>query len=226
MNSRTRPLQQYQPGDLVFFWRTQESGQGKRSPGTKHGRFLGPARILAMEPRKNSDGEGRPSHAVWCVRGRQLIKCSPEQLRPASDREELVEALSEEQSTPWTFSRLTRELGGNQYEDISSEVPDEAEWQRAQDVTQEVAPARYRMSRKRPPPDAEMDSLEEADSGELYVQDSPHDMGPPVRQKHHPAPPSWMRTGATVGGPRSRRITGTRQRRLAGPNSRQPSPWR
>ena len=181
MNSRTRPLQQYQPGDLVFFWRTQESGQGKRSPGTKHGRFLGPARILAMEPRKNSDGEGRPSHAVWCVRGRQLIKCSPEQLRPASDREELVEALSEEQSTPWTFSRLTRELGGNQYEDISGEVPDEAEWQRAQDVTQEVAPARYRMSRKRPPPDAELDGLEEADSRELYVQDSPYYMGPTVR---------------------------------------------
>ncbi|CAE7853715.1 RE1 [Symbiodinium sp. KB8] len=168
LNSRTRPLHQYQPGDLVYFWRTQESGQGKRSPGTKHGRFLGPARILAMEPRKDATGSQRSSHAIWCVRGRQLIKCSPEQLRPASEREELVEALAEDQGTPWTYSRLAQELGGNQFEDISQEVPDEQEWQRAQDVTQELAPTRYRLGRKRPPPTARPEEGTES-MEELYV---------------------------------------------------------
>ena len=172
LNSRTRPLHQYQPGDLVYFWRTQESGQGKRSPGTKHGRFLGPARILAMEPRKDATGSQRPSHAIWCVRGRQLIKCSPEQLRPASEREELVDALTEDQGTPWTFNRLAQELGGNQFEDISGEIPDEREWQRAQDPQQEQVPTRYRMWRKRPPPtEAPSDELENME--ELYLSERP-----------------------------------------------------
>ncbi|CAE7839318.1 RE1 [Symbiodinium sp. CCMP2592] len=178
LNSRTRPHQQYQPGDLVFFWRTQESGQGKRSPGTKHGRFLGPARILATEVRRNPDGSTRDGHAIWCVRGRQLIKCSPEQLRPASTREELVESFSEDQGTPWTFSRLSQELGGNQYEDISAEVPDDAEWRRAQDVTEEVAPARHRLTRKRPPP-GPLDQETTESMDELLAETSPTD---PVRR--------------------------------------------
>ena len=49
MNSRTRPQCQYLPNDLLFFWRTQEAGKSNKHPGTQHGRFLGPARILAME---------------------------------------------------------------------------------------------------------------------------------------------------------------------------------
>lgn len=31
-------------------------------------------------------------------------------------REELVEALSQDQQTPWTYQRLIREIGGNQYQ--------------------------------------------------------------------------------------------------------------
>ena len=55
----------------------------------------------------------RPGSAVWVVRGRQLLKCSPEQLRHASPREELLEALSEDTKVPWTYtsewqSRLVR----------------------------------------------------------------------------------------------------------------------
>ena len=69
-----------------------------------------------METRKGRESELRASHSIWCVRGRQLIKCSPEKLRPASMREELVEALSQDQQTPWTYQRLIREIGGNQYQ--------------------------------------------------------------------------------------------------------------
>ncbi|OLP88416.1 Copia protein [Symbiodinium microadriaticum] len=150
LNSRTRPDNTYYPGDLVYFWRTQESNKSKKQPGTNQGRFLGPARVLAMETRKDDAGQRRPAHAIWCVRGRSLIKCSPEQLRLASQREELIEALSEKEATPWTFTRLAEEVGGNQYQDVSNEIPTVEEWARAQDPTQEAPPRRYRIVAKRP----------------------------------------------------------------------------
>ena len=106
LNSRTRPQHRYQPADLVYFWRTQESGRHKKQPGTNQRRFLGPARILGMETRRDSEGNSRPAHAIWCVRGRSLLKCSPEQLRPASVREELLEILGPQETAPWTFNRV------------------------------------------------------------------------------------------------------------------------
>ncbi|CAE7691047.1 RE1 [Symbiodinium sp. CCMP2592] len=172
LNSRTRPSLQYHPGDLVYFWRTQESNKSKKQPGTNQGRFLGPARILAMETKADDAGNRRPAHAVWCVRGRSLIKCSPEQLRPASQREELVEALSEEQATPWTFTRLAEEVGGNQYEDISAEVPSQEEWQRAQDPGSEVQPTRRRIPTKRPASELRV-ADQEMDEGETLGTSQP-----------------------------------------------------
>ncbi|CAE7279373.1 RE1, partial [Symbiodinium sp. CCMP2456] len=163
-NSRARPSHRYHPGDLVYFWRTQESGKGRRCPGTAQGRFLGPARILAMETRQSEEGEARPSHAIWVVRGRHLMKCSPEQLRPASQREELVESLATDDQTPWTYTRLAEEIGGTQYEDISEEVPTPNEWQRAQDQAEEVLPRRSRIRGKRPAPERGED-LDLEDSG-------------------------------------------------------------
>lgn len=148
INSRAQRRYHYRPGDLVYFWRKQvKSGQGG-----KHGAFLGPARILCTETRQDSDGQLRPGSAIWCVRGRRLLKCSPEQLRPASHREELLEHLAQdpEDKAPWTFPRITRELGGNEYEDISEEQPDLPEWHRAQDVTQQVPVPRHRHHIKRP----------------------------------------------------------------------------
>ncbi|CAE7348582.1 RE1 [Symbiodinium sp. KB8] len=138
------------PGDLVFFWRSQGGGQGRTQPGNKHGSFLGPARVLACETRRDSDGNARPGSAIWCVRGRRLLKCSPEQLRHASEREELVEALTEgAEATPWTYTKVAEEIGGSQYDDISSEQPSTEEWQRAQDIEQEAPPTRHRLRGKR-----------------------------------------------------------------------------
>ena len=151
-NSRARPLPDFEPGELVYFWRTQDATQGRRSPGSRRGRFLGPARILAMEQRTAEDGTRRVAGAIWLVRGRNLLKCSPEQLRRASPREELLEGLAGqhgEETTPWTYNKLAAEIGGNQYEDITAETPDSEEWARAQDVEQETAPARYRVRGKR-----------------------------------------------------------------------------
>ncbi|CAE7480558.1 RE1 [Symbiodinium sp. CCMP2592] len=56
----------------------------------------------------------------------------PEEV-PASDREELLEALGPEQTAPWTFSRVAEEVGGNSYQDLTQETPSEQEWMRAQE---------------------------------------------------------------------------------------------
>ena len=152
LNSRTKQVHDYRPGDLIYFWRSQESGQSRRKPGSKQGRYLGPARVLATETRRESDGTLRPGSAVWCVRGRALLKCCPEQLRHASAREELLEGLAREhghEETPWTFTKVAEEIGGNQYEDVSMEKPSEEERRRAQDVTRETPPTRYRFRGKR-----------------------------------------------------------------------------
>ncbi|CAE7036286.1 RE1, partial [Symbiodinium sp. CCMP2456] len=181
LNSRTKPVYDYRPGDLIYFWRSQESGQGRKKPGTKHGRYLGPARVLATETRKESDGTLRPGSAVWCVRGRSLIKCCPEQLRHASEREELLEGLSREhgqEETPWTFTKVAEEIGGNQYEDVSMEKPSDEEWSRAQDVTREAPPTRYRFRGKRavPEPSEEMDPAPEEEH-------SPSQSSQPARRR-------------------------------------------
>ena len=191
MNSRSRPRAQYAPGDLVYFWRTQESGQGRKAPGSKHGRFLGPARVLATEGRREEDGALRAGSAVWLVRGRSLMKCSPEQLRHASPREEHLEALASrtvEGGTPWTFSRVAEEIGGNRYEDISGEVPAEDEWRRAQDPEQETPPIRFQPPRmrvrgKRGEPEAATDMHD-------HLQDEPGEPSAPSRPRRPRTSPS------------------------------------
>ncbi|CAE7180345.1 RE2, partial [Symbiodinium pilosum] len=57
-NSKQRPIPEYMPGDLVFYWRSQL--YGKKAGGTRlqTGRaagYAGPARILALETRKSED---------------------------------------------------------------------------------------------------------------------------------------------------------------------------
>ena len=71
---------------------------------------------------------------------------------PASQREELLEHLTadEDQRAPWTFPRLVESLGSNEYEDISSELPEPAEWEAAQDPREQVAHKSYRYTSKRP----------------------------------------------------------------------------
>ena len=155
-HSRPRRLYDYVPGELVFFWRSQESNKHRRAPGGKHGRFLGPARVLATETRREDDGQLRPGSVVWCIRGKQLIKCCPEQLRRASERESLIEELSTDSRVPWTFTKVATEIGGNQFQDVSGEAPDEEEWGRAQDPQQAPPPViRHRVRGKRAGPHEE-----------------------------------------------------------------------
>ncbi|CAE7662420.1 RE1 [Symbiodinium sp. CCMP2592] len=152
-HSRHRPCYDYVPGELVYYWRTQDAQKGRRQPGGKHGRFLGPARILATETRREPDGTLKPGGVIWVVKGRSLLKCSAEQLRRASHREELLESLADnpEQRTPWSFQSVAAEIGGNKFEDLTDQVPDLREWTRAQQPEEEVQPTRYRFRGKRAP---------------------------------------------------------------------------
>jgi hypothetical protein len=135
LNSRGNPKFDYHPGDLVYYWRKQVSGQqgGVRQ---KQGVFLGPARILVTETKRDPDGQLFPGSSIWVIRGRRLVKCCPEQLRHATQKEHLLEHLSEEdhKRAPWTFQRLTEGLGGNEYDDITHEAPEAAEQQQASEM--------------------------------------------------------------------------------------------
>ena len=44
--------------------------------------------------------------------GKQLIKCCPEQLRRASERQALIEELSTDTQVPWTFTKVATETAG------------------------------------------------------------------------------------------------------------------
>jgi len=134
---RSRPTRAYQPGDLVYIWRKQVSGQKT----SKVGRFIGPARVLATEQHTSPDGHGKTGSSIWCVRGRRLLKCCMEQLRPATDREVVLSELQSKTYDDWTFQKIAKELGGNEDEDITSEVPDLPEWLRAQDPQLEWQPS-------------------------------------------------------------------------------------
>ena len=159
-NSRSRRILDYQPGELVYFWRQQDSSRHRQGPNSKKGQFMGPARVLATETKRNGDGTLQPGSSVWCVRGRQLIKCCVEQLRKASQREELVETLSQEDAVPWTFTRVAEQIGGNQFEDVSGDSPRLEEWLRAQEPEEEQQPTRRRVLGKRPAPNPVPDHQE------------------------------------------------------------------
>ena len=176
-HSRHRPSYNYIPGELVYYWRTQDANKGRRQPGGKHGRFLGPARILATETRKGPDGSAQPGGAVWLVKGRSLLKCAPEQLRRATEREELLEALSDpaDQQLTWTYHAVAKEIGGNRFEDLTHDLPDDTEWHRAQDPQQEEQPRRYRMRTKRPPGAIIPGTTMEEDSEELIPDAGPRE---------------------------------------------------
>ena len=107
---------------------------------------------------------------MWLVKGRSLLKCAPEQLRRATEREELVEALSDpaQQKLTWTFHSVAEEIGGTRYEDLTEDKPTPEEWERSQRVEDELPPVRHRIRAKRAaeatgdgPPGMEVEPSEE-----------------------------------------------------------------
>ena len=153
-----RRSQVYAPGDLVYYWRRQLPPQDRHA--FQAGKFLGPARVIAMETRKE-DGEFRPGSVIWLHRAGRLIKAAPEQLRRASLYEQQLEELKGPIDLPWTITTLVTDPRRT-YVDISGDIPEEEEWEEALDHPTgppgaEIGVPSRRLSRKStvPPPTEE-----------------------------------------------------------------------
>ena len=128
-HSGSRKVDLFKPGDLVFYWRKQLTGKDK-DQGTqtfRSGAFLGPARVLATETKRDSSGNLSPGNIVWLFRGSRLIRAAPQQLRRASDREEAWCELQGNQVIPWTISSILEHSQRKTFEDITAETPGESE---------------------------------------------------------------------------------------------------
>eukprot|EP00435_Cladocopium_sp_Y103_P046562 s102_g13.t1 len=132
-NTRSYRQEVFTPGDLVFVWRVQSKGPANSA---KSGGFTGPARVLATETRVDDQGNYRPGSIIWVIRGNRLLKTAPQQLRRASVREQCFEELQNPPDLPWTMTKLMDDLGPRQFDDVSREIPDDMEWERAVDEEQ------------------------------------------------------------------------------------------
>lgn len=124
-----RSLQDFLPGDVVYYWRRQVPLKEKTTHN--QGRFIGPARVLATETRRDSEGEWRPGSVVWLHRGGRLLKCAPEQLRKASPYELQIESLTGPIEIPWMITTLATDPKRRTYVDLSMDKPNREEWTEA-----------------------------------------------------------------------------------------------
>ena len=95
------------------------------------------------------------------------------------------------------MNRVAEEIGGNRFEDISSDLPNIQEWNRAQQVEEEVQPTRFRARHKRPPGALEPTA---AVPGDLDLPDYNWDLENESRERSRSRPPA--------GGPRSSQESG------------------
>ena len=124
LHSKGRNWPEYCPGNLVFFWRSyvKQKQDGKRIQTGSIGGYAGPARILALETRRDEDGKVKASSVVWLVRNNRLLKAI-QQLRAASEREQLLFEMERPPDMPWTMTELARPLARTAYDDITQELP-------------------------------------------------------------------------------------------------------
>ena len=125
LNSKGRPVPTYNPGDLVFYWRTiKPGGQGQKHQTGSYGGYAGPARVLAMEVRYDEAGNPRHSSVIWLVRNNRILKATVQQLRLASKRETVVHELSGGSEEQWDVGKLVAPLANQTFDDITGEAKD------------------------------------------------------------------------------------------------------
>lgn len=131
-----RASHQYVPDDLVYYWRKQVAGR-REVISFRGGKFLGPARVIATDTRREPDGGLRPASVIWIHRGGRLLRAAPEQLRHASQREQWIEELKGPVELPWTITSLASSGVRRGYIDISHDIPEEDVWMESHDVPPE-----------------------------------------------------------------------------------------
>ena len=159
------------PGEIVFAWRLGLSKVvGTKKQGLHKGAWFGPATVLGTET-KLEDGIATPSNIVWIIISDRLWRCSPQQLRRASEREHSQHLLT--QSKPWTFENLTSTLVLGQYRDATVDgFPDDPDAPVQEDILN-------------PPPDDEMNNP----SSEEEMQDEPPAAPVPVVKRRQTKDP-------------------------------------
>ena len=116
MNSRSKPVKQFLPGDLVYYQRHKVPRRAPANldvdaPRMRIARWYGPARVLACETRVDDQGTSRTaSSVVWLVNAGRLLKAHGDQLRHCSEREFLIANATNVMAMPWTFSMLSSSL--------------------------------------------------------------------------------------------------------------------
>ena len=88
--------------------------------------MYGVARVLATESVLDEHGR-HPRAIVWCVYGGYLIRCAPEQLQYASERQKMLAEMDQPVELPWTFDKLTERLLPGSFLDVVPEAPDAPE---------------------------------------------------------------------------------------------------
>ena len=145
-----RMMKHFCPGDLVYAWRKAVS----RSDGGRNfvaGRFVGPFRVLATETR-TSEGNLQPGQCVWLYRGNRLTRAAPQQLRPATAREEAwSELVDARKDVPWTIHEILAKSERKAYEDIRDEALEMPDLVDPEEDRQEREVPRYRVRHKGPP---------------------------------------------------------------------------
>jgi len=130
-NSKTRRSTIFVPGDLVFFKRVKPPAQPVAAVRMPHRlwRWYGPGRVLATETRSDALGaERKPSNIVWIVTHGRLKRCSPDQLRHASERERLLAEGTDSPAASWTFHSLAQTLYKGEFEILDDNIfPGDAE---------------------------------------------------------------------------------------------------
>ena len=132
MNSKPQKVAYFIPGDLVYYRRYKTPAQlpsnvSLDQPKVGLARWYGPARVLSTETRNEDDGTiRRAGHVIWIVAGGRLKRCSPSQLRHASEKEKLVAEASHGSVTmPWSFTSLLQCLEKGQFDTYDDEAFEE-----------------------------------------------------------------------------------------------------
>ena len=133
--TRSRPMRgPYTVGQMVYMFR--RTGRGRLS--TRHGRWLGPGRIVGIE----SSRAGIIPRIIWVSYNGYLHRCSPEGLRPMVEDEAQFRKLAEEMSTgelPKELSdvheKLTQKFGN--FHDLLNDVPKDDDHELTEDIQAE-----------------------------------------------------------------------------------------
>ena len=141
INSRSKPVKQFLPGDLVYYQRHKvprraPSNVDVDAPRMRMARWYGPARVLACETRVDDLGISRmASSFVWLVNAGRLLKAHGDQIRHCTERESLIANASNMVAMPWTFSMLSSSLNKRAYEDLTSSKAERFERRQQRKVT-------------------------------------------------------------------------------------------